>query len=495
MATAVEYIRSSNGQPPPAPSGASELQDWLDEMADMGSNRVSNYSVFENFYRGEDQKTHLTDRTKRFLERSGVKFRENFCETVIDVQAERLIVTGFSHEDPSVAEWCSDLWAHNRMDAKQQVVHSTCLVKGDSFLMLDWDDNKARPCIYFNKPENIKIRYAPGDPDRKLYAVKVWEDDEKCYMNIYYPDRIEKYFKLHSSKGKGGWVQRFDSEDYEEYEPTEDEPTPPWPVPWVDGDGEPLGIPVFHFRNRALGDEYGFSELANVIPEQESLNKQVIDLNEVLDYSAFKQRWATGMSTDEVGKLKTRPGDVWVHPNPDANFGQFESDDPESIVAAIENTVSRLARRSRTPLHLLTGGDMPSGEALRSAEAGLTKKVENCQVPFGNNWEDVFLMAMALSEANGVPVGFEIPEVLTAEWKDPQSRNELELLQSMVLKQQLGVSERTLLMEMGYDADEEQKASEEEANRKLEQQQKMFDGTGGGFPNEDPKKDSPEDDK
>jgi hypothetical protein len=252
-------------------------------------------------------------------------------------------------------------------------------------------------------------------------------------------------------------------------------------IPWVSSDGTPLGIPVFHFRNRPLGDDYGFSELYNVVSEQDALNKLVIDLLMVADTQSWSQRWASGVSEKAAMGFKNQPGEVWWTEDKDGKFGQFDSSPPDGIIQSIENTINRMARRSRIPLHLLTGGDMPSGESLRAAEAGLVKKVEDRQVSFGNSWEDVLLASMKLSDARGVPLGFDIPTRLQVAWDDAQSRNELLELQAAEIKERLGVSKATLLIELGYDAEDEAAKKADEAQVAADAMEKMMT-SGGGLP-------------
>lgn len=177
----------------------------------------------------------------------------------------------------------------------------------------------------------------------------------------------------------------------------------------------------------------------------------------ILDNQAWRQRWATGVDPSSAD-FKNLPGDVWMAPDKDARFGDFAADEATGVLAAIEGTLSRIARRTRTPLHLLTGGDMPSGEALRSAESGLVAKAGLRQTGFGNSWEDAMRLAMRIEQVFGeadFPAGAEDGKI-SATWRDAQSRNEVEEANTALVKKQLGVSRRTLLMELGYDPDQEE---------------------------------------
>ncbi len=471
-------------------------QDFLDQAASPGDDRLVKYALFGDYYTGRDQGTQLTDRTKKYLQRQGsvLKWRENFCEPLVDVYAERLQVTGFASnlpaqgdDPPALDEWLDLVWQRNRMDAKQAVVHTAAIYKGDKFVLVDYDYLTGLPRVTCQRPETIKPHYGDEYEDLMEWASKTWTTQTVHprlnakgravqRLNLYWPDRVEKWFRV-TRDSQGGW---------EPWADLTDEGEEPWPVPWVRSDGSPRGVPIFHFKHKSLGADFGRSELENVIPEQDELNKQIIDLNMVLDNHAAPQRWAVGVPADNTS-LKSAIGNVWHAASEDAKFGQLEPFDPRGVLDAIEGTISRMARRSRTPLHLLTGGDMPSGEALRTAEAGLVAKVLACQTPFGNVWEDVMRMCILLAEDEGsAPPGVTITDdlVLETQWDDPLSRNEKEEAETAGLWHDLGVSKHTLLLKAGFDPDEEAERRGQEADVAQENLGVLMDR--GGPPFNDP---------
>ena len=497
MATALDLIRRAQGQQAQdAATSDQELQTFLDAAADMGEDRVERYELYESFYEGE-HRTELTDRAREFLERKGVRFAENFCEPAVDMKAERLVVTGFDVRpaeadggDPTEASpqamalgrWLTEtFWQGCRMDGVQDTMHTASLTKGDAFGIVGWDNAAGAPTFSFNAPEMVKAVYDDESPDRMMYAVKRWassrvgpsnpEGRAIIRLNLYYPDRIEKFYRMHRSDGRGGWARWMD-------EPTEGE-SAAWPTPWVDAQGHPLGIPVIHFRNNAKGRCYGRSELAGVIPQNMLLNKQVLDLVAIEDSQAWPQMWGTGIDA-ATADYKKAPGTVWTAPG-DAKFGQLDAAQLEPVVASIESTLSRIARRARLPLHLITGGDAPSGESLKAAESGLVSIVKNRQVTLGNSWEDAAMMALRLASMAKVlpPEAGDISAVtITAQWQNPVTRDEKGEAETAILKKSLGVSKHTLLRELGYDPDEEEARRKTEAEEAQVAQARFFDGGG-----------------
>jgi hypothetical protein len=139
---------------------------------------------------------------------------------------------------------------------------------------------------------------------------------------------------------------------------------------------------------------------------------------------------------------------------------------------------------------MLAGGNLPSGETLKTSESGFTREGEDFQVEAGNRWEDVMRLAARIH--NAFNEGPEIPEDVShsCEWKGIASRNEVDEANVAVLKQTLGVSQDTLLSEMGYDPEEErskrEKAGEGAAAELLARAQQLeapvrSEANGGGM--------------
>ena len=457
----------------PQPDGGIELQAWLDAATDMGQERCDRYATFQNFYDGV-QGVKLPDRAKRFLEQSGVPWCENFCEPVVDAMTDKLELSAVRAKDgPDLLnDWLAATFAASRLDAMQTTVYAQALVKGDAFVLLD-EVVEGAPRFVWNRSESVRVW--KDDAGMVDAAVKVWVTTARGPLNpsgmlvervnVYWPDRIGKWFRPVTEKRKDeSWV------------PWQDEGERPGGGPWVDDAGVPLGVPVFHFPNRALGRCYGRSELAGVVPQQEALNKLVIDLALAADYYGMPQRWMTGQPEDPA--LESGAGLVWRFAGVDVELGQFEPADLTHALAATEGALSRLARRSRTPLHLLTGGDMPSGEALRAAESGLVGKVEDRQMVWGDVWEDAFVLAARMA---GVPLDPGV--VFEAVWEPAATVEESERLNAAMLKRELGVSKTTLLRELGYDPEQERELRELDTEEALRNQQIAFDR--GGAPDGD----------
>ena len=425
-------VLMTNGLDPVAES----LMRWIQQEAD---NRRDDYELARRYYQG-DHDTAITDRLKKFLP-PRLAFRDNFMNVVVDSLAERLEVIGFEIENEAVSEWVWDLWNRNRMVYTQNVIHAETAMLGDSYLLCDWDDENQRPRWTHQMAEMIIPHY--DESSRTIdWASKKWfqhphiGEEAETRLNLYYADRVEKYVAQ-----RGVWRRYQDDIDEA------------WPVPWLDSAGQPLGVPLIHFRNRPMGSDFGQSEILNVIPMQDLLNKTLIDLTMILDTLAFPQRYTLNVNHNS-SRLDIMPGSVAeFHSEYDGgSVGQWQAATVDGPLKAIESLVQHIAGTTRTPQHLFQiMGGAPSGEALKTAESGLVNKARQRMVNYGNSWEDCVVMAMKIQAAFG-PAQPEIDEgSIRTTWDDPETRNEQSHLEVMKSKMELGITKHQIWREMGYD--------------------------------------------
>ena len=416
------------------------LMRWIQQQIDE---RREGYETARRYYNGQ-QDTALTDRLKKFLP-PRMAFRDNFCNVVIESLAERLNVIGINSNNDVVSEWAWNLWQKNRMDATQVIVHTDTVMVGDSYILCDWDTENERPRWSHQIAERIGAHYS--EMTRKLdWASKKWlqyprlGDEPETRLNIYYDDRVEKFV------ARGGvWSPYMDEDDTE------------WPTPWVGRNGEPLGVPLIHFRNKPLGEDFGVSEIENIIPMQDLLNKTLIDLVMVLDTLAFPQRYTVDIDHNS-SRIDILPGAVTeFHTELESggSVGQCDAANVDGPIRSIEMMVQHIAGISRTPQHLFQiAGGSPSGEALKTAETGIVQKAKQRMVNFGNSWEDSIMMSLRIQEAFGQSVASLEDLTLDFEWDDPETRNEQSHLETMKSKLELGIPKQQIWREMGYSQEE-----------------------------------------
>lgn len=425
---------------------------FLAWLAVEDEDRSARYVAYREYYDGEHD-TQLTARQRRYLQlKIGQEFNSNYCPIVVDALAERLTVTGFKAEGQDEQLW--DWWTQNRMDAVQNVVHLSAVRDGDAYLIVEWDNDEGLPVFSaepaFDGTEGVKVHYSKEKKNEISFASKRWrveaEDPSQAgkvrRLNLYYSDRIEKYIS-HDHAFEGNW------------QPFMDEDEPGWPIPWVDDAGEPLGVPVIHFVNKAQGYNYGQSELKNVVPLQNALNKSLIDLLAAADNTGFPLYVFLG---DDPAGLSFAPGSVIYSDKPQTSESKvevfkLEASDLTPLVGLKDAFAMEIARVSRTPISLFQiSAQRPAEGTLKQEEVGLVSRAKDRQVTFGNAWEDALGMGRKLNNVFG-DEEMDTDQTISAEWDDPVTRNEKEHLESLEAKSRLGVPQERLWFEMGYDAE------------------------------------------
>lgn len=413
---------------------------------------------------------------KKFRETFGDLFRDwsdNFLALVVDAVAERLIVEGFRVPTPKPsgaapgdgtptqqqqqgddAAWA--IWQANHLDADSHLAHLDSLVVGCGYVSV-WGSPDGQPVIAVEDPCEVVVDHAPGNRRVRRAALKRWRDDDDLIMaTLYLPDGVYKFVSDKPLKRDSG--QHLDSVRYERrvvrVDPADPDSAPePWPL------DNPVGVvPIVPLPNRPRTSGAFESEIDQFRPLQDGLNKIMADMMVASEYTAFPQRWVTGIDvpTDDNGNpmepFRAGPGNLWsVDPVEEGEqpttFGQFPAADLKPYVDAIAMIVQHLSSRSRTPPHYLLGqaGVFPSGESLKSAETGLVAKTRLKMRPLGEAWEEIERLAFRFAgdDQRAAAIGMETM------WRNPESRSQAETTDAAIKLQALGVPQEALWAYIG----------------------------------------------
>ena len=391
------------------------------------------YARPTRYYNGEHD---LKFATEKFQNTFGTLFREfalNLCPVICDAVRDKLRVTGFSLEEAdSPHSDTRQIWQRNRMATRAGEIHKESLICGDAYMIV-WPNEHGGAVFYPNKAANITIAADEAAPGSIIWAAKVWRTaDKHVRLNLFYPDRIEKYISKKEVEGSLPDADAF--------------------APLGESVPNPYGIvPVFHFANNADLGTQGRSELEAAIPVQDGLNKSVLDMLVAMEFAAYRQRWAAGIEIeiDENGKtvapFKAGIDHVWISENPQARFGDFEASQLDQFLKVKDSFRVDMASVTGTPLHyfLQQTGGFPSGESLKKAETRFLAKVRDRQQSFGQVWADAMAFALPI-EGQGRDIR------LITEWEDPAPMAEREFLENILLKKQIGLPVEQALLEAGY---------------------------------------------
>lgn len=422
---------------------------------------VEKYQKTERYYTGDHDLAFATDKFKNAF---GTLFREfslNLCPAVCDALRDKLKITNFKIENGDeglpVEGW--KIWQQNRMGVRAGEVHKEAVKNGDAYVIV-WTDPQGKTTLYPQKARTCTVFYDEETPGKILWAAKTWQTpDKKSRLNLYYPDRIEKYISQEATTSALLEANAF--------------------IEFV-GDGESTVkneygvVPIFHFANNSDIGTPGVSELSAAISVQDALNKSVLDMLVAMEFASFRQRWATGIEVeyDDNGKalapFTAGVERLWLTESPEAKFGDFEAANLEQFLKVKADFRVDMACVTGTPLYyfMLTEGTPPSGESLKKTETRFINKVSDRQESFGQVWEDVLSFALLL-EGKGKDIR------LFTEWQDPSPLSETERISNIVAKQQLGISDEQALTEAGY--------GETDIERMMEEKQKKADAAINAF--------------
>lgn len=390
---------------------------FLDHLVREAEERAAKYREYREYYDGIHH-AQLTERQRTYLQIGGqVDFSANYMPIVVDSLANRLEVVGFDGDNAdTVWSW----WTRNKMDANQFSTHVSAIRDGDSYMLVDWDEDREIPLFFpqtaYDGRSGCTVHYS-GETDEPIAATKRWwvefgEGAAKIRrLNVYYPDRIERFYTT-SENTDYSWLPY--SEDGF-----------PNVIDWVGKGGEPLGIPVIHFTNRKRGYRYGLSELDPAIPMQNALNKSVIDLLAGADASGFRIWFMAG---DDASNVTLGPGAIVnsLKEASDVSFEGFPGEPMRPLIEVVDSFVQRIGQVTDTPLsYFQQSGQMASEGTHESHEARMLTKARVAALEMGTAYEKMMAFAIRLNNEFGSSKYDEESELQTL-WADFDARNEVE---------------------------------------------------------------------
>jgi hypothetical protein len=423
------------------------------------------YDMLFSYYDGRAPLIYSSEKLREIFSGLNARFTENWCGVVVDSVLDRLELRDVTAQnDDAATALLQVLREQTGLVDDEYSVHEDVAVVGESFV-LAWPDEDGAISAYHNDARLCHAQYAADNPRRMAWAAKWWPADDGVRLTMYYPDRFEYYVT------KRGFKQG-ETPDARSFEPYGEEPQAP---------NEFGVLPLFHFRASRRGPK---SQLANVVPVQDMLNKLLADMMVVGEFAAFPQRYV--ISQAGIANLQNNPNAIWdlVASDKDAQAttpGQFAAASLDGYLAAINRFSTTIGTISSTPKHFFYGqGGDPSGEALIAMEAPLNRKVERLQGVLEPTWRDLYsFLAMLAGQtlpSQNIWANYEEPETI-------QPRTTAEIRELSV---RAGMPLTTVLRDEGWtDADLAQMDADKEAERVqqasyadavLSQAQRNFDG-------------------
>jgi len=413
------------------------LMQRLDEPA-------GRYNELNLYYRGEQPLAFLSPEAKTALGQRFGRMASNVPRLAVTALAERLRITGFSED---AADLWPD-WIRNDLDQLSGVAHREALLLGDSYVIV-WADKLGRPKVTIESAKQVVAQYDPGTR-QIVAAAKRWETKTTTEVMLYEPDQIS-HFRANAT---GATTQGYSL---------------------VGQLANPLGVvPVVNIRNADLIlGERGCSEIDDLKPLVDALNKSLADMMVTSEYVGRPRRWATGIELTEEPVLDDdgnpvlddddQPVMAEVNPIPEGNramiaeqdgakFGQLDAADLTGYEASVRVILGQSMAVSTLPAHYVgVFTDNPaSADALRAAEASLTARAEARQATFGRAWEQVAKLMLAVRDGRD-PLQLEA----RVQWADAATRSVAQEADAVVKLYQANLLPASYaLAKLGYSDDD-----------------------------------------
>lgn len=357
------------------------------------------------------------------------RMASNLPAVQVNAIAERLRVTGLVVGDDEKALQAD--MARNDLDQMLPLAFREALGLGSAYAIV-WDrTGKAKPVVSVESAEQVFVRRDPVTRE-VTSAIKRVDVGSETHAWLYLPDRVVP-FKADGSGAALGWREGKAVRN-------------------------PLGVvPVVEFRNatRLLGP--GVSEVEDLKPLVDALNKLLADLMVGSEFYARPRRWATGveMGSDEEGNpVNPFPeGDrMLISEAVEARFGSLPAADLQSYEAAVRVILGQIMAVSALPAHYLGAltGQAPGADGLRAAEAALTARAEAKQSLFGRPVEQVGRLMEAIRTEKPVD-DIEVK----VRWADAATRSIAQEADAVVKLHEAGLLPADYaLARLGYDQPE-----------------------------------------
>lgn len=423
--------------------------------------------VFRHYALGYQRSTLNREQERILRALLGNRFCDNVAKMVLLAATGRVQLVRFDVAEPAppaaddateapkgpVTTWLHQWWIKAQLPTLQGRVHWATLRDGNHAVACSWDRDKAQVRLtrepWWDGKQGLWIAY--DTQDQPAYAVKEWHDPRVGWRRVlWWPDAIERYVQA----GEG-------------WRPYPLDPANPgsWRDPWLDRNGKPLGLPVVHFANAYLpadseetDSSYGVSELdGGVLGLQDEINDIQRDITSSARLAGFMQYYATGYQAERTddGSIKdpltVGPGYVWYNENPEGRFGTLPPGPMAELDAALRIKLQAVSRNTSTPLHLITGGDWPSGEALMRADKPLSNKAAAICRVLGPAWASLAHKATLLATTfSNTPLNTQaLITAVFAPVDDPDTLQLAEQAQAIAPY----VSEEEILRKLNYGPD------------------------------------------
>lgn len=339
----------------------------------------------------------------------------------------------FRQPETKAEKWLRKAWRANKMVTLLQKGATNGGVSGDCFLKLMPVSRLTDPYprVIVLDPATVKVLTEPDDVD-----------DAYCYIVSYVdinkdkkPVRIEEVTERNQPDT---WMISTREVDLITGQVLSQSDAEVWDYAWP---------PIFHAQNLPNPNCYwGLSDLEDdTIGINSALNFVVSNINRILRHHAHPKTWGKGFTADQ---MEAAADETIVLPSPEAFLANLEmkSDLRSSIdfynkVKSALHEITRIPQVSTGQVEKMAG---TAGVSLMVMFQPLTEKTTTKRSTYGDMLAELCKRMLELGGfGNDIDVDIQWPALLP--------RDELQERQVAQVDKQLGVSEDSILSQLGYD--------------------------------------------
>jgi hypothetical protein len=370
----------------------------------------------------------------------------NLCRAIVDKGVSFLFGQDVSFElvegeRTEAEEWLDACWAANRKLTLLQKLALSGAVAGHAFLKIVLEPGRAYPRLVVLDPATVVVTVAPDDHERVLsYRIQFPTIDQETGRPVVLRQTIV-------ADGTR-WVIRdekaFSGDRWQTVAETV------WPYEFA---------PVIDCQNLPNPHDYwGVSDLEeDVLRLNDAINFLLSNLVRIVRYHAHPKTWGRGFRAEQ---LDISVDETIVLPSPDAELRNLEmqSDLGSSIqlYLRLREAFHEIARVPEIATGRVEGVGSLSGVALQILYQPLVEKTETKRRLYGDLLVETNRRLLAIGGfGDDLMTALHWPELIPG---DPEAE-----AKTLVLWQQLGVSQDTILRRLGLDPEIEREKRETSA--------------------------------
>lgn len=399
--------------------------EWLARLGGKLSERRACIDLWRRYYEGDQDLPVGPNQYREAYKRFAAMARTNLCWLCVESMVPRLQITGYRDgsglQQTSNPVW--DMWQATKMDSRQFSIWRKAISRSAAYVIVGVDPKDSRkPRVTIEGPENVIVETDPGDPMRRLAALRLWHDPiAKRWMATLYLPGIRYHWQTRRGQNSG-LVSDDETSRGLSFRPDR------WEMRDEPGRSLP-DVPVVPFYN-GDPDEDPRAEFDVGIDVQNRLNLTLLNRLTAERYGAFRQRVLTNyeLVIDDATGLPVAPFNPGVDQTvvlpppepgqPASELKDLQQTQTDSMLRAVEADMRAFAAVTVTPVYYLPGDLVNIGaDSIMALDAGHVAKIRQRMGYWSEDMEEVLTLMASVA---GIDKDLKASEVV---WARPENFN------------------------------------------------------------------------